>query len=428
MASARPKAKAPAKPPASTAPSPMPSTAQQRRDWSARTEQSSLRLSPALLAQAQANSLALVDTSLLALLANELALTRGPELTLAYRSVVMVSAGFKKTQQQGSPRLTLAPCVVFIVRRKWKPGQSASRPAQDLPRWLVAYADQDGERLPFALPTDVQEETAFIGAVAQGHGATWTEPPGRPWEIGAIACAVELAHDNGVETCLLSAQHVFTPEADVDSGTVEGGLLVRPLDSLGARLTLPTLAITRAWGGLLRGEQDPHLASFDVQLAQFTDIDSARQVVGAPTLLATEPWVPDLKRLLQLNAQHWLHLVVPQNHPDGCGRAPLKAQLDSVLPLPFAISYRVRHGRQRSSVWVYHQGLLKLQIEGPLWPLAGDSGSAVVVPHDDGSATLVGLYIGGNQSAAYVIPAWQLFDARLYQALPAGAQLRPISI
>ena len=83
---------------------------------------------------------------------------------------------------------------------------------------------------------------------------------------------------------------------------------------------------------------------------------------------------------------------------------------------------------QRSSVWVYHQGLLKLQIEGPLWPLAGDSGSAVVVPHDDGSATLVGLYIGGNQSAAYVIPAWQLFDARLYQALPAGAQLRPISI
>ena len=69
--------------------------AQQRRDWSARTEQSSLRLSPSLLAQAQANSLALADTSLLVLLANELAQTRGPELTLAYRSVVMGRAGFK---------------------------------------------------------------------------------------------------------------------------------------------------------------------------------------------------------------------------------------------------------------------------------------------------------------------------------------------
>lgn len=402
--------------------------AQQRRDWSARTEQSSLRLSPTLLAEAQANSQALDDTSLLALLANELALTRGPELTLAYRSVVMVSAGFKKTQQQGSHRLTLAPCVVFIVRRKWKPGQAPSRPAQGLPRWLVVYAEQAGERLPFALPTDVQEETAFIGAVAHGHGATWIDPPGLPWEIGAIACAVELAHDDGVETCLLSAQHVFTPLADVDTGMVESGLVVRPLDNMGVRLSLPTLAVTQAWGGILRGEQDPHLPSFDVQLAQFTDIDSARQVVGAPTLLATEPWVPSLKRLLQLNAQDWLHLVVPQNHPGGRGRAPMKAQLDSVLPLPFAIRYALRRGRLPFNAWVYHAGLLKLQVEGPLWPLAGDSGSAVVVAHDDGSATLVGLYIGGNQSAAYVIPAWQLFDARLYHALPAGARLQPVSI
>ena len=401
---------------------------QQRRDWSTRTEQSSLRLSPSLLAQAQANSLALHDTSLLALLANELAQTRGPELTLAYRSVVMVSAGFKKTQQQGSHRLTLAPCVVFIVRRKWKPGQAASRPAQDLPRWLVAYAEQAGERLPFALPTDVQEETAFSGAQAHGHGATWTEPPNRPWEIGAIACALAIAHDTGTETCLLSAQHVFTPVADVDTGTLEGGLPVRPLDELGHSLALPTLAVTLAWGGILRGGQDPHQPSFDVQFARLVDAASARQIVGAPTLNTAEPWVPSLQRLLQLNAQHWLRLVVPQNHPDGRGRTPMKAQLDSVLPLPFAISYAVRRGSQTTSAWVYHEGLLKLQIEGPLWPLAGDSGSAVVVAHDDGSATLVGLYIGGNQSAAYVIPAWQLFDTRLYHALPAGARLQPISL
>ncbi len=402
--------------------------AQQRRDWSARTEQSSLRLSPTLLAQAQANSRALDDSSLLALLANELALTRGAELTLAYRSVVMVSAGFKKTRRRGSHRLTLAPCVVFIVRRKWTADQTDNSHAQHLPQWLVAYAEHGGERRPFALATDVQEEAAFSGAVARGHGATWTDPPGRPWEIGAIACAIELAHDDGVETCLLSAQHVFTPSADVDAGTLEGGLPVRPLDDLGHSLAQPTLAVTLVWGGILRGEQDPHPPSFDVQVARLVDVASARQIIGTPTLNTAEPWVTSLQRLLQLNAQHWLNLIVPQNHPDGCGRAPMKAQLDCVLPLPFAIQYRVRRGSQPSSAWIYHEGLLKLQVEGPLCPLGGDSGSAVVVAHDDGSATLVGLYIGGNQAAAYVIPAWQLFDARLYHALPAGAQLQPISL
>ncbi|MGS0758617.1 hypothetical protein ACVBEH_30145, partial [Roseateles sp. GG27B] len=83
--------------------------------------------------------------------------------------VVMVSAGFKKTQHQGTHRLTLAPCVVFIVRRKWTAEQTDASHAQHLPRWLVVYAEHNSERRPFALPTDVQEETAFIDAVAQGH-------------------------------------------------------------------------------------------------------------------------------------------------------------------------------------------------------------------------------------------------------------------
>lgn len=52
----------------------------------------------------------------------------------------------------------------------------------------------------------------------------------------------------------------------------------------------------------------------------------------------------------------------------------------------------------------------------------------LAVTQDDGSATLIGLYIGGNESAAYVIPAWQLFDARLSHALPAGARLQPVSL
>ena len=186
---------------------------QPRRDWATRTEHSSLRLAPTLWAWAEATSLALEDTRLLALLTHELAQTRGPELTLAYRSVATVSAGFKQMQQQGSHRLAQAPCVAIIVRRKWKLGQSASSPAQ-----------YTSSRWPFTL------------------------------------------------RCLVS-----------------------------------------------------------------------------------------------------------------------------------------------------HASLLKLQIEGPLWPFAA------VVPHGESSATWAGLDSGGNQSSAYVIQAWQLFDARRHRALLTSAQLQAVS-
>lgn len=399
-----------------------------RHEWSRRTEAASLKLPAALLAEARANSKALEDASLLAVLAREVALTRGTEITLAYRNVILVTSGFKKSQRRGAHRLTNEPCVVFVVRRKWSAEKTVAEHPQHLPRWLVAYAEHGGERKPFALATDVQHESAFFGARAHGVGGIWLEPQGAQRANGAIACAVEVRDAAGSERCLLSAQHVFSPEPDVDALRVAGGLEVLPLDGGGSPLNAPVIALTRPWGGVLRGEEDPELPSFDVQLARLENTAAASRIVGAPRLSATEPVVASYQRLVQLGAAQRLKLVVPRNRSDVAARAPLKARVDCLLERAFALFYDVRRGATRTEAWLYHEGLVKLEVEGPLVPLAGDSGSAVVIPNGDGSATLIGLYIGGKGAAAYIIPAWELLDTRNYWSCPSGAHLLPISL
>jgi hypothetical protein len=146
-----------------------------RQDWSRRTEAASLKLPAALLAEARANSKALEDASLLAVLAREVALTRGTEITLAYRNVILVTSGFKKSQRRGAHRLTNEPCVVFVVRRKWSAEKTVAEHPQHLPRWLVAYAEHGGSA---AVCPGYRCESAFFGARGHGAGRIWLEPQG----------------------------------------------------------------------------------------------------------------------------------------------------------------------------------------------------------------------------------------------------------
>jgi hypothetical protein len=88
-----------------------PRSAGARHEWSRRVERSALELHPGLLAEARANSRKLADLAFLLGLAREIALARGPELTLAYRNVVMVQPGFKKERQGDRDQLTRErPC------------------------------------------------------------------------------------------------------------------------------------------------------------------------------------------------------------------------------------------------------------------------------------------------------------------------------
>lgn len=406
----------------------MATPARPTREWSQRAEQHAMQLHPALLEAARRNTAAHPDPVLLLGLAREIALTRGAELVRAYRNLVMVQPGFRKHGEGEAEVVTREPCVVFVVRRKWRGSITKAKAKQQLPQWLLAFAEIDGARLPFALPTDVQHESGFNRARAHGTASLWLQPPGQGWEQGAAACAVRLDSDEGTELCLLSAQHVFSPAADVDLMSAQGDLAARPLATDGSRLQQPLIATSRPWGGLLRGDQDPLKPSFDVQLARIDDQAGARRVLGGRRLNAAEPWVKSIERLWALGAAADFHLLAPDDNGPPFGRGALSAQLDSPFTLPFALRFRVRQGGKLTWLWVYHDELIKLKVTAASLARAGDSGSAVVVQHGDGSVTLVGLYIGGQDRAGYAIPAWQVFDLGRWSQFPSNAKLTPVSL
>jgi hypothetical protein len=168
--------------------------------------------------------------------------------------------------------------------------------------------------------------------------------------------------------------------------------------------------------------------SFDVQLARIDDPVAAAATVGVCQLAAAEPFIASLGRLLQLPVDTRFQLLVPDNNGPPLNRGPLDALLDAPLALPFPLRYRVRRNGQPVWISVYHDELLKLTITSAQNAVAGDSGSAVVLQRADGSATLVGLYIGGDGRHAYAIPSWRLFDIRCWAAYPAGARIEPSSL
>lgn len=405
----------------------MARSADRRAAWSQRTERRSLALDPALLREARANTRAVRDdVAFLATLAREITLTRGPELTLAFRSLVWVLPGFRTRRGARGRRVTSELCIVFVVRRK-RP--LAAGAPQHLPRWLVTFAEHAGVRKPFALPTDVQEATDYHQARAHGDSGVWVQRPGWIAKPGHFAALVALDSGGTRRTCLLSAQHVFSPFADGDALRVEGGLDVQPLDAAGAPAAAARLAVGLAAGGLLRGDERPDRPSFDVQLAE---VDAAalarvRAIVPLRRLAPGQPWLRTLAELLKADQDGWFHLLTPDNHPGAPGRGALRMTLLSLPTAPVSFAYDLRSGGQAVERQVYHAELLAFSAVDAGKPLPGDSGSPIVVRHADGTMTLAAMHIGGDgQGLSWAIPAWQLFDLARWAQHPAGASVRPI--
>jgi len=146
--------------------------------WASAAEKRSLATRPSLLKEGRSNWRALNDDPIFqTLLARELCETRAPELTLAYKNLVWMAPGFRQVSRQGRPRLTNQVCALFVVRNK---GSLVDGHPQMLPKALVVYAEYGGTRQVFAVPTDVQDASAFAGAIAQSNSGIWvTRPPGR---------------------------------------------------------------------------------------------------------------------------------------------------------------------------------------------------------------------------------------------------------
>ncbi len=399
-----------------------------RAAWSGRAEQHALTLPAALLREARANTRQVASSpAFLAALAREVALTRGPELTLAYRNLVSVMPGFRKKQGARGPRVTSDCCVLFIVRRK---GDMDPDNPQHLPRWLVTFAEHDGVRKPFALPTDVQDAGSFHGARAHADSGVWVKNGKWLPASGSFTCLVSLRHAGGEQTCMLSAQHVLTPFADGDSLQVAAGLAVLPLAVGGGRATAPQLAGSLPFGGVLRGDERPDRPSFDVQLAALEgDGSEARMRTAVRRLDGGQPWVRSMDDLLQLDRDGWFHLLTPDNHQTQPGRGALRMTLSAMPTMPVPIPYTLAGNPKAQNRIVYHSELLRFDAVDSKLPIPGDSGSPIVVRRDNGSMTLVAMHIGGDGfGLSWAIPAWRLFNLANWSEYPAGAQLAPVDV
>lgn len=396
---------------------------QDQRTWSRTTERRSLRHPERLMRAAMAAYGAIADTAYQLQLADEAAETRGPELTLAFRNVVMVAAGYRTVTAVGADGLSQSqamrePCVVFVVRRKWKSGSASEKGDQCIPRRLMAYAQVGGQRILVAIPTDVQVQTKFSGARALGPRALHVDDQNNP-EFGMPTCAVAVGAEGAQKRYILSARHVLSPRPDLDAGVIASGVDVAALDGATLGTEAKPFGITSEFGGELRSDGEP---SFDVQLIQRINWPRARKLLRTLKLAPTA-YVDSPAALFNLPGP--LEILVPENHPDwlqaGLVRPVMQARVREIMPSSYGFDHDVISAGQLATVHLVFWRLLCLELVDPAIDTVrhGDSGSAVIARGVDGLCTLVGMLIASNDDFAFAIPAWQLFDSSYYWNLPA---------
>lgn len=352
-------------------------------------------------------------------LALEAAETRGAELTLAYRNLILVAAGMKVRQDTGGRQRTLRQaCVIFVVRRKWRADEAEAAGRQHLPRELLAYATVAERRQLVAIPTDVQLQDWYAGARSNGASSVDVLDAATPGTRGTLTCAVRVANEAGAaETMLLSAMHVFSPAPLANTGARNAGTALRQTGGAAA------LGRTVSASGQLRADG---ALSFDVQLASIDDRLRVRAALADLRLAADNPYVRGPASFSALNGRVF-ELSLSANAP--AARAPLRAVFRSYILPAQTLDYWVRYGGSLRQVAVSHRQLLQFEVLDLPGPAPGDSGAAIVVSLPQGGRTLAGLYIGGPEGGAYAyaIPAWDLVTLDHWLNLPPGtASIEPV--
>jgi hypothetical protein len=326
-------------------------------------------------------------------LAGEIAETRGRELCLAYRNLISVGSGYKvrRSGPWGKAKLVRIPCVVFVVSRKWRtPGRKGD--VQRLPKDLLTYGTIGGKRIRFAVPTDVKPVSWYGKPKPRSYaGVVLRQPPTRP-VIGAMTCAIRRS-DNANRSYALSCRHVFSmslesnPEAErVEVRTAEGSLLVGK-----------TTAIR---GGFVKSPE----YSFDAQLAEIHDVEAFKKGFGGlrfdskPNIAMSRDDLP----------KSGFYIVTPRKDADN---RRLRIWVDYEGTNPFGFSYPLAKGE----MMIVHEELIFTRASEILEN--GDSGSPAVTNLTGGK--FLGMYIGGDDGRAFIIPAWQLLQPWNYGLSPA---------
>ena len=338
-------------------------------------------------------------------LTKEVAEERRSDCVRLMANVVDLVPGMRRRRDaEGVEHIAYEPCVVFLVRRKWKTSRADDH--QSIPQDILRFIGHDGDRRLCAVPTDVQAEKRFLNVQAQARNAVLADDSATGCsEYGAVACAVA---DDAGELYAVSAMHVLSPTPQITGSGVHDRALESAVAGPEGSPPGPVVLKSTAFGGRLVAA--PRL-SMDVQLAKVLDKQGLRDILSGVHLSSSTPFVEsdaDLVGLLEDGRR--LLVLVPENHPKHFGqpRAAVRATHstgEATFHIPFSFAgVGVKETVQRA---------IELQFEdGSEVTEAGDSGSPVVVPVDDGDFALVGMHIGSNLEArtSIVIPIWQILN------------------
>lgn len=333
--------------------------------------------------------------------AKEVVDTRAAELCRAHKNVINVSYGYRARQDRrtGKKRRVKQICVTFLVRKKWKPSQKKNSD-EELPKYLFAYCFVKGgrkqgkaqmERVLCAIPTDVECASDYYQV--RPHVGTEkilvSQRKSRLTETGIITCALKRSAFPD-KIYALSCRHVFALSSQMHP-KVRFNAAVEVLSS--HDLIGKT---KRPMGELQDGP------SFDAQLAEVSDTEALQQALKGLNFRNVAEGRSDIPE------NYWIH------SPNGRRRADMKA---------FLANFPIDYGR-RGIHSVRHELLIESLVTGvPTQP--GDSGSPVSSTENGG--VLLGMHIAGGGSIALMIPAWLLFEAKLYKGIANSETLTLIN-
>ena len=238
------------------------------KGWLRQTEAASLRRDQSIVAAAMKRWDALASPSFRMALVREVVATRTAELTLAYRNVVAVVAGYKTRRgADGAEELHPEPCVIFMARRKWSHDEAGDA-AQRLPECLLTFGPDPAQpgnlaaRCCYAVPTDVQPALRHAGARTQTSASVKVADKVPKFVLaGSLTCAVKLRGVTGAESMFaLSAMHVLTPVPRQTNAT--GGAAFKAIGTATRR------GVSAPWGGHIDADLG---LGFDAQLAEVSD-------------------------------------------------------------------------------------------------------------------------------------------------------------
>jgi hypothetical protein len=345
--------------------------------------------------------------------------SRSDYVRLIANLVDLVPGLRRRRSEDGTEHIGYEPCLVFLVRKKWKTSKSADR--QSIPTELLRYIGPDNDRKLCAIPTDVQAERRLLEVLAQARNGVLANDASRDYyEYGAIACAVR---DDAGRLYAVSAMHVLSPARIVAGRGLHGRAVESSVDGPVGSLPGSTILRSTLFGGRLVASPS---ISLDVQLANVVDEQGLRDALKGIRLSSIKPFVEsDVELVGLIEDGRRLLILVPENHPNYVSRPrPFPRATHSTGEIRALIPFVFLKSGPGHTV----QYALELQIEaGTGTTEPGDSGCPVVVPLDDGDLALVGMHIGGNPDArtSIVVPIWRILDPLQYDdvggKMPDGA-------